>query len=213
MSQTSPRCIMHDYDWLRLDTTLLGLVQHQVPLFISFYNRHWAAPGVSKNVWRWKWPKMPHRQNAAAGAVRERVGRLFPSLVTVTMGWSLSGVWLGWQECLKSYQTRFSVTRLPGVCLLSQIVFLHWYGVFTYIVFTEVLRRCYVRCRYMLCVSATCILHSGGRVSKYLSMLDMLLSSQGWPIPIWRPKIWIWCPQGTCFRKNKSGRTAACHSL
>jgi hypothetical protein len=61
---------MHDYDWLRLDITLLGLVQHQVPLFISFYNRHCTAPGVSRNLLMLEMVKMPHRQKTAAGAVR-----------------------------------------------------------------------------------------------------------------------------------------------
>lgn len=37
---------MHNYDWLRSDTTLLGLVQHRVPLFMSSCNRLCAVPGV-----------------------------------------------------------------------------------------------------------------------------------------------------------------------
>lgn len=153
---------------------------------------------------------MPHRQNTTAGAVLERVGRLFPFMVTVTMGWSLSGVWLGWQGCLKSYQTKFSVTRLPGVCLLPPdcVFFLHWYRGFIY------LMRYSVDVIYVVDICYVSLLLStqeAVRVSKYLGMLDMFLSSQGWTIPIWRPKFWIWCPQGTCFRNNKSGRAAACY--
>lgn len=56
-------CIMHDYDWFRSDTTVLGLVQYRVPLFISSYIRLFAVPGVgvSKRSML-EMVKMPHRQ-------------------------------------------------------------------------------------------------------------------------------------------------------
>lgn len=37
---------MHDYDRLRFDTALLGLVQHRVPLLISSCNQLCGVPGV-----------------------------------------------------------------------------------------------------------------------------------------------------------------------
>ena len=66
---------MHDYDRLRFDTTLLGLVQHRVPLLISSCNQLCGEPGVG--VWKDLMLEMgenaasarKHRQEIAAEAV------------------------------------------------------------------------------------------------------------------------------------------------
>lgn len=56
-------CIVHDYDWLRSGPTVLGLVQHRVPLFMSSYIQLSAVRGVgiSKRLML-EMLKMPHRQ-------------------------------------------------------------------------------------------------------------------------------------------------------
>lgn len=83
---------MHDYDWLRSGTTVLGLVQHRVPLFMSSYIR---LSAVLVRCWDLQTFDVGDVENAASAKHSGKAGRIFPYLVNVAMGRLLNGLSCG----------------------------------------------------------------------------------------------------------------------